>query len=79
MHSLRDAWALFSMNPSTGNGGTCFGDSGGPHFPGAGSTETPVVVAVTVTGDRYCRATDQTHRLDTPQARSFLDDYLTLP
>jgi hypothetical protein len=79
MLSLRTAWALFSMNPSTGNGGTCFGDSGGPHFLGAGSTETRVIVAVTVTGDRYCRATDQTYRLDTPQARSFLDDFVTLP
>jgi secreted trypsin-like serine protease len=67
------------MNPSTGNGGTCFGDSGGPHFLGAGPTETRVVVAVTVTGDRYCRATDKTYRLDAPQARSFLDDFVALP
>ena len=77
--SLTGAWATFSMNPSTGNGGTCFGDSGGPHFLGAGPTETRVVVAVTVTGDRYCRATDKTYRLDTPQARAFLDDFVTLP
>ena len=79
MLSLRDAWALFSMNPSTGSGGTCFGDSGGPHFLGAGASESRVVVALTVTGDRFCRATDQTYRVDTPQARSFLDDYVTLP
>ena len=30
--SLNKAWLELSMNPSTGNGGTCFGDSGGPHF-----------------------------------------------
>ena len=60
MLSLRQAWVLFSMNPSTGSGGTCFGDSGGPHFLGAGSSETRIVVVLTVTGDRYCRATDQT-------------------
>ena len=26
------------MNPATGNGGTCYGDSGGPNFLGAGAT-----------------------------------------
>jgi trypsin len=79
MLSLRKAWVLFSGNPSTGNGGTCFGDSGGPHFLGAGSSETRIVVALTVTGDRYCRATDEDYRVDTPQARAFLDEFLTLP
>jgi hypothetical protein len=79
MQSLTNAWAQFSMNPSTGSGGTCFGDSGGPHFLGAGAAETRIVVAVTVTGDRFCRATDKTYRLDTPQARSFLGDFVTLP
>lgn len=77
--SVTDAWALFSMNPSTGSGGTCFGDSGGPHFLGAGASETRIVLSVTVTGDRYCRATDKTYRTDTPQARSFLGRFVTLP
>lgn len=77
--SVAGAWATLSMNPSAGSGGTCFGDSGGPHFLGAGSSESRTVLAVTVTGDRYCRATDKTYRLDTPQARSFLDDFVTLP
>ncbi|HXF98592.1 MAG TPA: hypothetical protein VNJ46_08275 [Gaiellaceae bacterium] len=69
----------FSQNVSTGNGGTFFGDSGGPHFVGAGATETRVTVSVTVTGDRWCRATDKTYRLDTPQARSFLDGFVAVP
>jgi len=77
--SLNKPWATFSMNPSTGSGGTCFGDSGGPHFLGAGANETRIVVAVTVTGDRFCRATDKTYRLDTPSARSFLDDFVPVP
>lgn len=77
--SLNQFWATFSMNPSTGNGGTCFGDSGGPHFLGAGASETRVVVAVTVTGDRWCRATDKTYRLDTQSARAFLDDFVPVP
>lgn len=28
------------QNNTTGNGGTCYGDSGGPNFLGAGSGET---------------------------------------
>jgi secreted trypsin-like serine protease len=73
--SLTNAWLNLSMNPSTGSGGTCYGDSGGPHFLAGTNT----VVSVTVTGDRFCRATDVTYRLDTPYARSFLDDFVTLP
>ena len=72
-------WLKLSMNPSTGSGGTCFGDSGGPHFIGAGASETDVVVSITVTGDSVCRATDVTYRMDTRSAREFLGDYVTLP
>ena len=79
MESLTNAWVQFSMNPSTGSGGTCYGDSGGPHFLGAGASETRVVLAVTVTGDRWCRATDRDYRLDTPSAQAFLDDFVPVP
>src|SRR5207248_8006879 len=27
-------WLKLDMNPATGSGGTCYGDSGGPHFLG---------------------------------------------
>ena len=64
------------MNPSTGNGGTCYGDSGGPHFLGAGPSETTTIVSVTVTGDRFCRATDKTYRIDTASALSFLSEFV---
>lgn len=67
------------MNPSTGNGGTCYGDSGGPHFLGAGSSETTTIVSITVTGDRFCRATDKTYRLDTASALSFLSEFVSIP
>jgi hypothetical protein len=49
MNSLVDSWLKLSMNPSTGSGGTCFGDSGGPHVLGT----TDIVVSLTVTGDRF--------------------------
>ena len=73
--SLTKSWLNLSMNPSTGSGGTCFGDSGGPHFLG----NSNLVVSITVTGDRFCRATDITYRTDTPSARDFLDDFVDLP
>jgi hypothetical protein len=73
--SLQKAWLLLAMNPSIGSGGTCFGDSGGPHFLGTSN----VVVSITVTGDRWCRATDKTYRTDTASARAFLDPFVTLP
>lgn len=73
--SLTDAWVTFSMNYATDNGGTCYGDSGGPHFVQG----TNLVVAVTVTGDAQCKATDKDYRVDTPQARAFLGQYVTLP
>jgi len=76
--SLHTAWITMSMNMATGNGGTCYGDSGGPHFLGAGAGETNIQVSLTVTGDAVCKATDTTYRLDTPSARSFLDDFVTL-
>lgn len=62
------------MNPSTGDGGACYGDSGGPHFG-----NTSVIAAITVTGDAWCRATDVDYRMDTESARSYLSQFVTLP
>jgi len=71
--ALKPYWLQLSMNPSTGSGGTCYGDSGGPHFLG------DMVVSITVTGDAWCRATDVTYRMDTESARSYLSQFVTLP
>lgn len=75
--SLEPAWLNLSENPSTDSGGTCFGDSGGPHF--LGGISSMLEVSITVTGDAVCRATDKTYRLDTPSARAFLGRYVSLP
>jgi secreted trypsin-like serine protease len=75
LNSTNKAWLRISMNPSTGNGGTCYGDSGGPNFLGT----TDVVAAITITGDTVCRATNVDYRLDTASARTFLAHYVTLP
>lgn len=73
--ALLPAWIQSSMNPARGNGGTCFGDSGGPHFLG----DSNMVVAVTSRGDAVCRAIDTAYRLDIESARDYLGQFVTLP
>jgi secreted trypsin-like serine protease len=75
LNSTNPAWLRISMNPATGNGGTCYGDSGGPNFLDTSN----VVAATTITGDAVCRSTNVDYRLDTAPARSFLGTYVTLP
>lgn len=66
--SLQQQWLFMSANPSTGDGGTCYGDSGGPHFIG----DSDQIVSLSITGDTPCRALEATLRLDTDSARRFL-------
>jgi V8-like Glu-specific endopeptidase len=75
LNAITSAWLRISMNPSTGDGGTCYGDSGGPNFLGT----TNIVAATTITGDAVCRSTNVDYRLDTASARAFLKDYVRLP
>ena len=75
--SRQPAWLNLNMNPSTGSGGTCFGDSGGPHF--LGEMTSNLLVSITVTGDAMCRATDKTYRLDTEWAQEFLSRFGLVP
>ena len=79
--SLTQAWASFDMLPTGANasGGTCYGDSGGPHFVHQDGVETDIVVAITITGDAQCKALDKDYRVDTPNARDFLGQFVTLP
>ncbi len=71
LQSFGKTWLTLAMNDrSVDNGGTCYGDSGGPHFHG------DVLVSITITGDSVCKATDRSYRLDTRGAQAFLDDAL---
>ena len=79
LFAINKAWLRISMNPKLGDGGTCYGDSGGPNFLGAGSAETDIVAATTVTGDSMCRATNVVYRLDTPSVQSFLTPFMSGP
>ncbi len=76
-NSLNPGFLRLSQNPSTGNGGTCFGDSGGPNFFNYNGTR--ILAAITITGDAVCRSTNVTYRLDTASARNFLAPYVALP
>ena len=59
---------------SRAGGGSCFGDSGGPVFQGG------YIVADTSFGaSQFCRSFGGYYRLDTADARSFLDDFVTVP
>jgi hypothetical protein len=75
--ALRPSYLQLSQNPSTGDGGVCFGDSGGPHF--LGGVDSNLLVSTTLGTDRWCRATNETYRLDTQTARDFLSQFVTLP
>lgn len=75
LNSTNKTLLRISMNPSLGNGGTCYGDSGGPNFLGA----TDIVAAITITGDAICRSTNVDYRMDTASARTFLGSFVELP
>lgn len=74
LNATNKTWLRISMNAATGDGGTCYGDSGGPNFLG----DTGILASTTITGDAVCRATNVTYRLDTASARSFLSEYVAL-
>ena len=74
---LTQVWLGLLMNTSaTGEGGDCYGDSGGPKFIDGNPNR---IYATVTTGDYPCRATTWDWRLDTPEARAFLANYVTLP
>ena len=69
-NSLNGGYIRLSQNPSTGNGGTCFGDSGGPNFLTINGQQ--ILAAITITGDSVCRSTNVDYRTDTASAQAFL-------
>jgi len=69
-NSLNGGYLRLSGNPSTGDGGTCFGDSGGPQFLTVNGQQ--LIVSITITGDAVCRSTNVDYRLDTVSAQGFL-------
>jgi Trypsin len=68
-NALNGGYIRLSQNPSTGNGGTCFGDSGGPNFLQMSGQQ--ILAAITITGDSVCRSTNVDYRTDTASAQAF--------
>ncbi|HYH27783.1 MAG TPA: trypsin-like serine protease, partial [Actinomycetota bacterium] len=75
LNTTNSSWLRISMNAARDDGGTCYGDSGGPNFLGS----TNIIAGITITGDAVCRSTNVVYRLDTASAREFLSQYVTLP
>ena len=48
-NSLNGGYLRLSQNASTGNGGTCFGDSGGPNFMTLNGQQLIVSITITAT------------------------------
>jgi secreted trypsin-like serine protease len=66
---------LFQNPVPDGAGGTCFGDSGGPHF----WNDTLILVSVTSWGDANCRSNDQTQRTDIASVLDWLEGFGVSP
>jgi hypothetical protein len=75
--ALRPDLLDLNMNAVFGYGGSNTGDSGCAYFLGAGKGETNIVIAAGYSGDRWGVAQDLPYRLDTPEARAFLVQYVT--
>ncbi|MGX6739595.1 trypsin-like serine protease [Streptomyces peucetius] len=75
--ALNESWVRLAMTAPQGNGGACYGDSGGPNFATLDGERT--LVSTTITGDAPCYATNVTYRLDAPGARAFLSPFTELP
>lgn len=79
LFAINKAWLRISMNPTLGDGGTCYGDSGGRTSsalepPRRTPSPRPRSRATSCVERRTSR-----YRLDTASARSFLGQYVTLP
>jgi secreted trypsin-like serine protease len=73
--ALLKSWLRMSQNQATGDGGTCFGDSGGPAF----WTEpdgTEILVGVTSWGDANCIASAFNYRVDTHDTLDFIAEVI---
>ena len=72
--ALTDGYNLQTQGNGDGRGGTCSGDSGGPVFLGASSSN--LIVAVTSFGlNALCRGTDFGYRLDQVDVLNWINSH----
>jgi trypsin len=74
----RNVLRLQGNTHATGEGGVCVGDSGSARYLNVGGTDVAVAI-VSQGGDARCVANAANYRLDTPSARAFLGQFVTLP
>ncbi|HYM39482.1 MAG TPA: trypsin-like serine protease [Thermoplasmata archaeon] len=76
--NLHEAWLYMSQNNRTGNGGTCYGDSGGPTFVADAATGRLYQVTTVSHGDTKCKSTNINYRTDIPSTLDFLHAMVSL-
>ena len=69
--ALTKVWLHVSQKAVFDEGGTCFGDSGGPSF-WVDDQGNEIIVTVTSTGDAQCIATGLNYRVDTTETLNWI-------
>jgi trypsin len=76
--SITLAYVNVSMLANQGYDNICFGDSGGPDFVQVNGAEQLIAINMSV-NSAGCEQQGTLYRLDTPSAREFLSQFVTLP
>lgn len=71
--ALLPAWLRMSQNQATDDGGTCYGDSGGPAF-WVEEDGTEILVGITSWGDAQCVSSAFNYRVDIPETLDFIEE-----
>jgi secreted trypsin-like serine protease len=74
--SLPSKWLQYNQNPIVGNGGICFGDSGGPTFWTDSGGQRILVGVNSWVGAVNCNANGYSYRVDLPEINSFIQSVL---
>lgn len=74
--TLLKAWLRMSQNWATDDGGTCYGDSGGPAFWRDPDSGDEILVGITSWGDAVCVATGFNYRVDISDTLEFINSFL---
>ena len=70
--SLSSRWIHVNQNPVVGNGGICFGDSGGPTFWKTQSGQMLLAGVNSWVGAIHCNSNGYSYRVDLPEIQSFI-------
>ena len=73
--SLLKNWLHLSQNMATDDGGSCFGDSGGPVF-WTDEVGNETIVGITSWGDPNCISPSFNYRVDTAESMDFIFTFL---